>query len=75
MEEFLFGLEVLPVTGAIGRRAGGMKAGQGHAGRTVSLADMLIAETALEGGLVVMTENVKDFSFPALQLWPTSKEH
>lgn len=60
-EAFLSGLEVLPVTEAIARRAGKMKAEGARAGRTSSLADMLIAATALERAARAMTWNRKDF--------------
>lgn len=61
-EAFLSGLEVLPVTEAIARGAGKMKADGARAGRTYSLADMLIAATALEHAARVMTWNRKDFA-------------
>jgi toxin FitB len=48
------GDRILPVTTAIGRRWGQLTARIGHAG-----ADLLIAATALEHGLAVVTRNVR----------------
>jgi predicted nucleic acid-binding protein len=61
-EMFLSALTVLPITGEIGQRAGTLKAEQGRAGRTVSLADMLVAATAMAAGAGLLTDNRKDFS-------------
>ena len=56
-----FGGRLLPVTTAVGRRWGELKA-RGHAlGRPLAQADGLIAATALEHGLRVLTRNVADF--------------
>ena len=47
---------ILPVTVAIARRWGRLSARIGHSG-----ADLLIAATALEHGLAVVTRNTRDF--------------
>ena len=53
---------VLPVTEAIAERMGRW-AGEGEAkGRTIKIADGLIAATALEHDLMLVTRNVKDFA-------------
>ena len=72
-EEFLFGLEMIPVTASLGRRAGLLKAEKTRGGQTFSLADTLIASTALEYGMVLMTENRKNFVHPGLRLWPMKR--
>lgn len=54
-EALLSSLETLPMTEAIAQRAGKMKAEQARAGRTCSLADMLIASSAMEHGMVLVT--------------------
>ncbi len=69
-EAFLFGIELIPVTASVGRRAGLLKAERARKGQTFSLADTLIASTALEYGMPLMTENRKDFVHPGLRLWP-----
>ena len=66
-EAFLSSLHCYPMSGAIARRAGSLKAGYAREGLTLSLADMIIAATALEHGLTLMTDNRKDFPIPELQ--------
>ena len=69
-EAFLSSLEYFPVTGAIARRAGSLKSASAHRGQTLTLANMMVAATALEHGLTLMTDNRKDFPLPALKLYP-----
>ena len=52
----LYGDRILPVDVAVARRWGRLSARIGHGG-----ADLLIAATALEHGLTVVTRNVRDF--------------
>lgn len=54
-------IEVLPVTEAIARRSGELRAMRGRAGQTRDQADMLIAATALVHGLTLVTRNVRHF--------------
>jgi toxin FitB len=53
--------EVLPISEAIARRAGEMRAQLDSVGVTRSQADMLIAATAQIHGLTLVTRNVSDF--------------
>lgn len=53
--------EVLPVTASISRRAGILRGEFQSAGITRTQADMLIAATAMEHGLAIVTRNLKDF--------------
>lgn len=69
-EAFLSSLDCYPITGAIARRAGSLKCTWARQGRTLSLADMMIAATAIEHGLALMTDNRKDFPLPELKLYP-----
>ena len=56
----------IPVTEAVARRAGAL--GRQWGRRTGDLPDLLIAATALEAGLELVTLNVRDFPmFPGLQ--------
>ena len=57
-EEFC---EILPVTRSISQRAGILRGQHQAAGITRTQADMLIAATAAEHGLAVVTRNLKDF--------------
>ena len=52
---------ILPVTENIAERWGTLTAEQRRRGRQITMADGLIAATALEHGLVLVTRNVKDF--------------
>lgn len=69
-EAFLSSLQCYPITGAIARRAGFLKSTWMRKGRTLSLADMMIAATALEHSLPLMTDNGKDFPLPELSFYP-----
>jgi predicted nucleic acid-binding protein len=69
-EAFLSSLDCYPMTGKIARRAGALKSAWARKGRTLSLADMMVAATALEHSLALMTDNRKDFPHPKLTLYP-----
>ena len=68
-ETFLSSLECYGMTGAIARRAGSLKSEHARKGQTLSLADMVVAATALEHGLVLMTDNRKDFPLAQLRFY------
>lgn len=68
-ETFLSSLECYGMTGAIARRAGSLKSEYARKGQTLSLADMVVAATALEHGLVLMTDNRKDFPLAQLRFY------
>ena len=57
----LFGDRILPVTQSIGDRWGVLGGKCQVKGTPLNTADGLIAATALEHGLIVVTRNVKDF--------------
>jgi len=69
-ETFLSSLDCYPITWAIARRAGSLKSAWAHKGRTLSLADMMVAATALEHGLSLVTDNRKDFPLSELNFYP-----
>lgn len=68
-EAFLSSLECYPMTAGIARRAGGLKSAWARKGRTLTLADRIVAATALEHGLVLMTDNRKDFPLSELKFY------
>lgn len=57
----LFQGQILPVTQAIAKRWGAFDGQRQIAGRPLSVPDGMIAATAFEHGLTVVTRNVKDF--------------
>ena len=57
-----FASRILPITEAIAERWGQLAAEAKHRGAGVSAIDGLIAATALEHDLTVLTRNVKDFA-------------
>jgi predicted nucleic acid-binding protein len=69
-EAFLSSLECYSMTVAIARRAGGLKSAWARKGRTLTLADMIVAATALEHGLTLMTDNRRDFPLSELKFYP-----
>ena len=58
----LFAGRILPVTQSIGNRWGVLGGECQLRGATLNTADGMIAATALEHGLTVVTRNVKDFA-------------
>lgn len=59
-----------PVTATIAAKAGDLRAEWSRKGITLTLTDMLIAATALECGLALVTDNRKDFPMPDLSFYP-----
>jgi predicted nucleic acid-binding protein len=57
-----FGRRVLPVTQMIAERWGALDAQRQQIGRPLGVADGMIAATALEQGLTLVTRNVKHFA-------------
>jgi hypothetical protein len=69
-EIFLEGLEHYSLDRELARYAGLLKNEWARKGRTLAIADVLIAATALAHKLVLMTDNRKDFPMPQLVLYP-----
>ena len=67
---FLDSLECHELNAGSGRRAGLLKNEWARKGRTLSLADMIIAAIAIEKECSLMTDNRKDFPMPELNLYP-----
>ena len=61
---------VIPMDADIGRRAGQLIRQQRTRGRTPRVPDAIIAATALQHGLTLVTFNPRDFELPGLQLYP-----
>lgn len=67
---FLGNLEHYDVDSRLARRAGLLKNEWAGKGRTLGVVDVLIAATALAYGLVLMTDNRRDFPMRELELYP-----
>jgi predicted nucleic acid-binding protein len=68
-EAFLSSLECYPIT--VRSHAGPVLSRvRGHVKAGLSLANMMIAATALEHSLALMTDNRKDFPLPDLTFYP-----
>jgi predicted nucleic acid-binding protein len=65
-EALLGVLDCYDLTGSSGRRAGTLKQQWSGKGRTIALADMIVAAIALERGCTLMTDNRKDFPMEEL---------
>lgn len=61
-------LETYDVTRKIAERAGLLRRTWAARGKTLALVDLLIASTALDLGLVLVTDNTRDFPMTDLQL-------
>ncbi len=57
----------------VGRSAGRLKYQQARRGRTISLADMMIAAVVRENRLILITDNVKDYPIDGLVLYPLKR--
>ena len=67
---FLESLELYPMTGPVAELAGALKRDYGKRGRTLNLGDAIIAATAIQNKLTLLTDNVKDFSMRDVLLYP-----
>jgi predicted nucleic acid-binding protein len=65
---FLNALECREITASVAENAGKLKKQWAQRGRTLTLADTLVAAVALQQGCPLATDNRKDFPMPGLQL-------
>jgi hypothetical protein len=68
-ERFLRSLEYHDISWEAARRAGMFRRDYARRGVTLSLTDATIAAVALENGLVLVTDNAKDFPMSGLSLY------
>jgi len=61
IESLLSGLEYHELSASIARLAGQMRSIWAQKGRTLSLADTIVAATAIDRGCALLTDNRKDF--------------
>jgi tRNA(fMet)-specific endonuclease VapC len=69
VEQFLKTFYWYNLTRSVALRAGSWRYQYARQGITLSLPDMLIAATALEYGLILITDNRKHFSMPELKIY------
>lgn len=69
-DELLRSLDYYEITWEVARRAGEIRCQQARKGRTLHLADTIIASVALTYGLALITDNIKDFKIPGVNLFP-----
>jgi predicted nucleic acid-binding protein len=69
-EAFLGGLELYELTGPAARQAGKLKSTWAKKGRTLALADTIVAASAIEQRCALLTDNRRDFPMPELRLYP-----
>jgi tRNA(fMet)-specific endonuclease VapC len=62
-------LEIHILTPGIARKAGALQYALARKGTTIALPDIIIAATALEYGLTLVTDNRKDFPMPELNFY------
>jgi predicted nucleic acid-binding protein len=67
-EAFLGGLECFELSGSAARLAGKLKNTWAKRGRTLALADTIVAAVAIEHKCVLLTDNKKDFPMHEVQL-------
>jgi predicted nucleic acid-binding protein len=73
-EALLGVLDCYDLTGTSGRRAGALKRQWARKGRTLALADMIVAAIALDRGCTLMTDNRKDFPMEELEQFDLPRE-
>jgi len=72
-EAFLSALDCYEITASVARLAGKLKNQWTGKGRTLSLADTIVAAVALENDCAVMTDNGKDFPMSELRRYPLTR--
>lgn len=73
-KDFLDALHCHDVTGSVAEMAGRLKRQWSEEGRTLTLADTMVAAVALEQGCPLATDNRKDFPMRGLQLYEMPEE-
>jgi tRNA(fMet)-specific endonuclease VapC len=66
--EFLSGLDCLELSISAARMAGHLKNSWAQKGRTLTLADTIVAAIVIEYRCTLFTDNRKDFPMPEIQL-------
>lgn len=67
-DKFIESIYYFEVTKEIAKLAGKLKQKYAEKGKTLSIADVIIAATAIVYGLTLITKNVKHYPFPELEI-------
>jgi len=67
-DKFIENLYYFKVTKEIAELAGGLRQKYFKKGKTLATADIIIAAAAITYGLILVTKNVKHYSFPELEI-------
>ncbi len=70
---FMRSLLFFEITKEIAEDAGLLKAQYSKRGKTISFQDASIAAVCITYGCTLVTENIKDFPMPGLQVYPLSQ--
>jgi predicted nucleic acid-binding protein len=70
VEALIAGLQLYELSGRGARLAGEMKNLWSKKGRTLTLADAIVAAVAIEQECQLLTDNRKDFPMPEIRLYP-----
>jgi|CZKK01.1.fsa_nt_gi predicted nucleic acid-binding protein len=71
---FLLALDCHEITASVAEMAGKLKSEWARKGRTLTLADTVVAAVALQQGCPLATDNRKDFPMPELNHYPMPEE-
>jgi predicted nucleic acid-binding protein len=71
---FLLALHCHEITTSVAEMAGKLKSEWARKGRTLTLADTVVAAVALQQGCPLATDNRKDFPMPELNHYPMPEE-
>lgn len=69
-ESFLRAFGCYDINFRIGKKSGELRNEWARKGRTLALADAIIAASAIEHHCILMTDNQKDFPMPELKFYP-----
>ncbi len=69
-QSLLKSLDYYEITWEIAKKAGEIKFQQARRGRTLSLADAMIAAVTVSNQLKLMTDNVRHYQIPGVNLFP-----
>jgi predicted nucleic acid-binding protein len=73
-EAFLGALDCYTLTRTAGQLAGTLKSQWARKGRTLTIADAIVAAIAVEHDCILMTDNRKDLPMPELEYYPLRKD-